>query len=579
MRKSGNKVLIIVLAVITLLAVIGGIFAYIYLATDIFKSGKELFAKYLTQSITEITQTVNIEKISNIEDKLKESKHEENITISYLEEKGKDPATQIMIHTQNDPINKKTYLILSLMLEGLEDSLDVEYMSENNMYSLRFTDAVKQFITVENNNLKQLAINLGMDEETANEIIPETIDFEKFSLEDLKFTEEERKIEINKYLQLIYNNIGKEKYQKIKDTVITLNGKTTTTNAYRLTLNMQDIRNLEIKILEALKQDEIILAKLQKIDEMIQEYELDSIKKEFVESIEDELDFLYEEEITEDENIVITVYEENRKTARIRLEQGFDYITVDTIEAEGRKQIDIDYTSIIDEENTQLSNKVTLIKENDNKLNIQFKRLDEEEQYTTNLVVELTEKDNNTKIDVAIEFEENQITFSRNIKIVDEIDYDVTLDDTNNIILNDLTAEQISYIFGILGEKINTEYAEPLEMDLESIVTVLEIFDAGEGSYFTEEELQFNSKFHQYEGNFKSAQEVNQLLNTVYLHNSLEKQKENPKYVTITGDVILEPDATTVEEVQEGNYSIQCLYENSFVDEIWILEENDMQLD
>ena len=74
MRKSGNKVLIIVLAVITLLAVIGGIFAYIYLATDIFKSGKELFAKYLTQSITEITQTVNIEKISNIEDKLKESK-------------------------------------------------------------------------------------------------------------------------------------------------------------------------------------------------------------------------------------------------------------------------------------------------------------------------------------------------------------------------------------------------------------------------------------------------------------------------------------------------------------------------
>lgn len=581
MRKSGNKVLIIVLIVIALLAVSGGIFAYIYFGTDMLKSGQELFAKYLAQNLEEITQTVSIKKINEIEEKLKESKYEENIAISYIGAEGTEPTAQITIDTQNDSINKKTYWILSLMMEGFEDSLDIEYMGENNMYSLRFTDAVKEFVTVENAKLKQLATNLGIDEETVEQIIPESIDFGKFSFENLKLTEDEKETEINRYLELLYNNIAKEKYQKNKNTVITVNGKTITTNAYRLTLNMQDIKNIEIKLLEALKQDEIILAKLQIIDEMLQEYELDSIKESFVEAIQEEIDFLNEEEIIEDENIAITVYEENRRTVRIRLEQGLNYITLDTTETDGKKQIDIDYTSI-DEENTQLSRKVTIIKENDNKLSIQFNNVEGEEQYNTNLSVQLTENENNTKIDVVINGKENQMTFSRNINIVDEINYNVTLDDTNNIVLNELSSEQISYIFGILGERLNTEYVEPLGTALEPIIMIItmnEIFDVGEESIFTEEELQFNSKFEEYEGTLKSAQEVNQLLNTVYLHNSLEKQKDNPKYLTVTGEVSLDQDTNTIEEVQEGKYSIQCFYEDSFVNQIWISKEIEMQLD
>lgn len=578
MRKSGNKVLIIVLIVIAILAVLLGSFAYIYFATDMFKSEKELFAQYLTQNFTEITQTINIEKINEIEEKLKESKYEEKITLSFAEEKGTEPVEQIMVEKQYDSINKKMYLMLSLMMEGIQDSLDIEYIIENNMYSLRFTDAVKEFITIENDNLKQLAMNLGIDEETVEQIIPETINFEKFSFKDLKFTEEEKQTELNKYFQLLYNSFGKEKYQKNKNTVITLNGKTITTNAYRLTLNMQDIRNAQIKLLETLKQDEIVLAKLQKIDEMTQAYELDSIKESFAQTIQNEIDFLNEEEIIEDENIVITVYEEKRKTVRIRLEQGIDYITIDTIQKDGKKQIDIDYTSI-DEENTQLSKKITIIKENDNQLSIQLKNVEEEEQYNINLSVQLTENENNKKIDVVIEFKENQIMLSRNINIVDEINFNVTLDDTNNIILNELTAKQISYIFGILEERLNTEYIEPLEKEVEPIITLLEMLNIGEESIFTEEELQFNSKFQQFEGNFKSTQEVNQLLNTVYLHNSLEKQKDNPRYVSVTGIVTLEPDASKTEEVQDGKYSIQCMYQNSFVDKIWILKENEMQLD
>lgn len=469
MRRNRNKVAIIVFSTIAMLLIIAGVFAYTYFCTDLFKSDQELFAKYLIQNLKELKETTTLKKVNELEEKLKQSKYEENIIISYAESEEVEPLAQIEIDTQNDSINKETYWMLSLMLEGIEDSLEVEYMKEDNMYSLRFTDAVKEFITVENSNLKELATKLGIDEDIIEQMVPDTIDFDKFSYEKIKFTDDEINTEINKYSQLIYNNIAKEKYQKNKDTVITVNGKTITTNAYRLTLNNEDLKNLGIKLLEELKQDEIILSKLEKIDEMLNDYEIDSIKESFLEAIENKLkpsnedeEKTTENEEQDDENIVITVYEQNKETIRVKLEQGLEYITVDTFEQEGKKQIDINYTNI-DEENTQLSSRVTFTRENENKVIVQFNNIEGEEQQSSDLSLELIENENGTKIHVVINGAESQITFTRNINIVDEINYKVTLDNTNSIILNDLSSEQLSKILELLGGRLNTEYVHPLE--------------------------------------------------------------------------------------------------------------------
>ena len=52
MRKS-NKLLIII-TIILVLVLVGVVFAYLFLASDIFKSNKELFGKYLTQEMNKI---------------------------------------------------------------------------------------------------------------------------------------------------------------------------------------------------------------------------------------------------------------------------------------------------------------------------------------------------------------------------------------------------------------------------------------------------------------------------------------------------------------------------------------------
>ena len=101
-----NKVLII-LIIILITGVIGGL-CYTYFCTDTFRSSQELFAKYLMQNIEEIGLTVDLEK----EDRIKQSKYEQNITISsYTEADESEPIEKITIDTQNDSINKKNIVL------------------------------------------------------------------------------------------------------------------------------------------------------------------------------------------------------------------------------------------------------------------------------------------------------------------------------------------------------------------------------------------------------------------------------------------------------------------------------------
>lgn len=588
MRNSGNKVLIIVISIIALIAVVGGVFAYLYLCTDMFRSGQELFAKYLTQNINEINQTINLNQINEIEEKLKESKYEENITISYLEAEAENAAAQITIDTQNDPASQKSYGVISLLMDGLEvdeleEPLKLEYMKESNAISLRFTNSIKQFLSVENRDLKQLATNLEISEDIIEQI-PDTIDFEQFSLKDIEFTEEEKNAELNKYTNLLYSNIAKEKYTKTKNVVITVNGKTITTNAYALTLNMQDMKTLVTKLLETLKQDEILLAKFQKIDEKLQQYTEESLKESFVQYVEEAIDELNQEEEqdeaadelnqaeTTEEKITITIYEQNKKTTRIKLEQNLDSVTLDTTEVEGKKQIDINYTSI-DEENAQLSNEIKLIKEDDNKLTLQLNTIDGEERQGITISCKVAQAENNTKIDIVFETEEGQISFNRNIDILTEINYDITLDSSNNIVLNDLSKEQIEFILNTVSGKLTEDYAEPLTVIYTPLLLAMMGNSAMEDADLGNMEAQlFNGKFEEYEGTQISSAEVNSLISVVILHNKQEKEEQTERYVTISGEITLDQETTSAVQVQSGSeYKVECqLDENGLINEIII---------
>lgn len=586
MKKSNNKALIIVLIVIAVLAISGSVFAYISLATDIMRTEQELFAKYLMQNYEEILQIVDFNKVENLKEKIDNNKYEGNISISYTKEGATLAEGIATIDMQKDPINKKEYGIISLETQEPDETLKLEYMYGEDMYSLRFTNAVLQFLSFKNSNLKELATKLEISEETV-ENLPDKIDFEKLSIEDLKFTKEEINAELSKYVNMIYNNIPKEKYTKNKNTVITVNGKTITTNAYILTLDMQDIKNLTIKLLENLKQDEIILSKLQLLDEKINEYYKEerekTLKEAFAENIQESIEELRANEIEQDTNIFITVYEENKNAIRIKLEEGLEYITLDTTEKENKKQIDINYTNI-DSNNTQLSNLITLIRENENDLVINLNSVDGEEQSNGQICISLIENENNAKLNIVLEDEEGKTEIIANIDFPEEIEYMVKLDNTNNIVINDLSKEKMVTIFTLVGQKVEKEYLEVFKVEhLAPFKMFLSMIDINipniiQKSDLTEAEIEAtNSKFTIYEEDEVSAENVNELLNIVFLHNQNEASNLTERYVLVSGDVKMNSNDTTAAKV-DGNktYKVECKKnEKGLIDEIVVTEQTE----
>ena len=612
MKQSGNKVLVIILIIVAILAIAGGAFAYVFFATDMLKSEQTLFAKYLTQNIEELTQITKIDKLEELKEKLKQNKHEETITVSYTEAGENVAMGTTIIEIQKDPIEKKEYGYISLETQEPEDTLKLEYMHDQDMYSLRFTNAVKQFLSIENSNLKEFARTLGMEEEML-ERLPDSIDFENLPLNKLKLTEEEKNTEIKRYVNAIYNNIPEEKYTKSKNTVITVNGKTITTNAYILTLNMQDIKALTLKLLETLKQDEIILSKIETVNQMLIDFDSEwyseklgtiSFKDEFVEAVQLLIDELTADETTQEGNIVITIYEQNRKTVRIKAEEGkLGYITLDTTEVDGKKQIDFNYTNI-DNNNTQLSYGITIVKENNNNITIKNNMVYGEEQENAEIGFELTENRDNTKLNIVLSNEEGKVDFSRDINFINEIDYKVNLDSSNNIVLNQLSIEQMATIFTLAGEQIETEYLEVFEMGhivpliatagivaapasgvITPLITTLSLYIVNQGqeavgeSELSElEAAQFNAAFLTYEGNKVSTAQVNALLNTVFQHNKQELASGENRYVSIivndgnsTLATIEDGSSTTVPTVSGGNYyTVTCTYTGSIISSITV---------
>ena len=63
---------------------VGVVFAYLFLATDIFKSNKELFGKYLTQEMNKIEEVLNFDTIKTYQNLEDETKYESNVNVKLL---------------------------------------------------------------------------------------------------------------------------------------------------------------------------------------------------------------------------------------------------------------------------------------------------------------------------------------------------------------------------------------------------------------------------------------------------------------------------------------------------------------
>ena len=257
MKKKGLLIAIIIILVLLVLA--GGTFAYLYFGTDLLKTDKQLFAKYLMQ-LGDEEKGLFPKALDDFLVKKETTTYQNNgeLSSNYSLIDTNDTSMNEVINIMNnskiqfqgsvDNANLKREENITLSYPD-SVSLPFKYKNEGDIYAIQADILSPSYIGIENNNLKELAQKFGTTDVSQ---IPDKIELN--SIESLNFTDEELKHINESYIMPIYNNLADEKF-------------TTTENAdgtktHILTLTYTEALNIYIQTLETLKNDTMMLNKI-----------------------------------------------------------------------------------------------------------------------------------------------------------------------------------------------------------------------------------------------------------------------------------------------------------------------------
>lgn len=541
-----KRIVILVTSIVLVVLIISGILAFLYLKTDAFKSKETLFAKYLMQNFDTI-EILKTEDNSEIENILNSNKYTSQIegTIEYTENIGtsdenKDSAINkvgIKINSNVDKTNNYDYKDISIEKED-KKLVGVEYLNQDQMYGIRLNE-IKQFVSTENNGENETSEGI----ETFNiEELKSGIDISSI----LSFTEEEKQTLTNTYIGIIQSNISSDKYYKQADALITVNNKDIQTNAYYIKITVEEYNNLYIKILEQITKDEIILSKIDLIENEIKEKysdydEEESLREQFINSINDEIEEIQNNNIGNEE-VKVTVYENNMKTVRTSIEKTREKLIIDMY---NDSAIKIDNIKLGDSTNEQII-KIEKTKDTaQSNILVEYEKLQDNEiisdvQLSYQQIFENNKLDKVIQLGISNEKYEAIMKIVNNTEIVQEFENQVTLDD-DNVNLDELQQEQKDAIKQILAENIQKQLS-----DLSSVVTLedyttmlqnlnvlgkssVELPDDGEVTDI--ERKRFNSQFEFFVSENLTSDNIKELLGTT------EDNLEDIKILTKNGEV------------------------------------------
>lgn len=584
MRNNSKKILIIVIIIIAVLAIVGTTLAYLMIATDAFKSNQELFVKYISQNIDSIDKMKN-SNINNTYSNLdNENAYESNTDVKIRYSEGgevSNPFNDLSIKTvkQVDSQNEYIYRDAQVLFKD-EEYLELELIRENDISGIRFSDVVKQFIGVKNNeNLIDIAEDLNIEVSDLEDFVS-YINGEE-TLSNQIMTKEELNIIKETYSKIIKENMANATYSKIKKVMITVNNSTIQTNSYTATLNSDQVQNLMLQILNTLKNDSIILRKIDAITgkELLDATESDNMAigmnnagpyTQFIDNLIEKVND-YEKDFPE---IKITVYEKNGITVRTILEMGANQISLENSEENGQLKTRIQIKKVNSEKEDETTVEITKnSNENTETYNINTYIVDGEETNQILVTIQMQKNSNeinlNTEVKLVNGIEEITLTIENVVDIGEISEKKQTLEENNNIVLNDLDEEGRRRIIATLDENVPQKFSTRIALLIQALGFKNEADtpqESGNGEYeMTQTEInRFNAKFEFYTGESVSAQNVNSLLDVVksnlasvqIINNNIDNEDEN------NSQDVMKPIQLNIEKDQENEELVRTIAEN-----------------
>ena len=524
MQDNKIKIIIIILIVLIFLVGIGG--TVLYFTTDMLKSSKILFQKYIAQDMQNIVDVFEVSKEEQNIDLLRKSDYKEatNATLKYLE---KENDEQEVYTIKEEGINKakenSSYRNIS-MLYGDNVLMSVDLLSQNNTFGFRLANLVQQFVSVQNATVPYFVSSMGLDGSIFQETL-KGVDVAGL----LDFSDEEVEQLTNTYMSVVLKDLDKAHYSSKRNSIITLNNKeSVTTNAYTLTITKNELDKLYKKLLNQAINDNIILAKLDSIDSKIKEAgfkeaEGKSLKEQYISNLKEIVDGL-EYQGEDSRKISVTVYEQKGRTVRTLIKTENAEYEIDLDSSNGKK-ISLKTTEITGEE--KKIKLYTLGKtDNEQGRNREFSYSDENQ----NLEVALNtvQTDSEIAVDTNVNYKSTDITSidftsKTQIELSANEAIPVNFDETNNILLNNYEGDRILSILDSLKNRAIASLEQSQSIINTKLLNniILKIDEKEQQQQQQEkdnEELKkekFNNKFILYEGENVEQEYVQKLIKTV----------------------------------------------------------------
>ena len=593
MMTRKKRITLIIVIVVLVLLIIGGIFTFLYLNTDMFKSNQTLFVKYLGKNSENIQDLQNIINKTEYDELLKTNPYNvtSEIKVNYTqnvgttEENNNNSINQLKMTIEGQTDNNNNYDYRNIkLLKNDEQVMQNEILHTSNSYGIKFTDLFNQYVVVENENLKDLLKRIGYTDEQI-EFVPNSIDFSDNIIEEIKFSNEDIESLINKYTSIITQNIGKTSFRRQKNQVVEINGQNYLANAYSLVLTKEQLNNVYINILENLKEDEIILNKIDEIQNKINQLTLgennQDLKNEFTQKIDLTIGRIRQTNIGTEETKII-VYENSGKTISTSIQTQEYQINLNCLNG---------YNELVFNENDTVTYKIT-IENVDNKLAI---NIENNKNQKKSLSIERTyeendkKKDENYKVLYEIDDRRLEANINKTTEIAPIMDNAQIFNNDNAVILNKLEDSMMKEIINRvqtgLNEKIESVKQQINYPDIEQMLKDFEIMQNSEilsSSGITEtEKNRFNSSFELLKGEDLSGKDISASIQSVKNNlSTVEIVNNNELKIGVSRNQSNEENVNVLinffDENQNEKYDIDVEYdENGLVNQLIIKEVKD----
>lgn len=524
-----NNKLIIKIVIAALIIIVIGLIACIvlYINTDLLKPNSKLFQKYIEQSGEQINNILDFSTEKEYISVLKENKYTDNtqVVLKYTNNQNKEEIFNINSTGSTDSKNKNSYRTINVKYGNSTDVINLEFLQENEMYGILFSDLVQQFVNIDTSDADDLLNNLDLNLDKykkydyRNEF--DIISNKKEDIEDI----------FSKYIK----NIDKEQYSAQSEKMITLsNGKSITTQSYTLTLNSSQSKKLATQIFEKLNYSDLI-------DKMTTE------NGEFPE-------------------LTIVEYVLEGNTYRVTLELGNYTIKIDLME----NTLNFEYNKVEDDENKTYTYNFEKL---ENKMILKYTDYKEN---SIDLSVSINKNDNNYngEFDFSINTQNIKgvtVDVIQNLQVADTVEIAKNFASQKVVLLNNLNTETLDSALYDLLKKIDNKILNVQQNKSSELLNLfLEKTDTLESKYqgLKQKEIKdFNNKFLTYQGNNVDKSIMYNLIDLA--GKNMQSYQSNGKN-KITIYIEEEKDNTSmikeikenIEKMEYDNYSVSFEYDS-----------------